>query len=125
MRIRKTKWAKLIAAVFVAVSLMLLPVFSEQIIALHHANDELSVVVTTKAVNHMYAVAKTGQCEEDANSQSSKKHISCCTMSCFFFTNIEPVNVTVLQQQDDRYFEIYAEQPISRISFGLMRPPRA
>ncbi len=120
MRLKQTKWARFVVAIFVALSLAFLPMLSQQAMAGHHVKDKINLVTTAYGQGHA-----SGSCAEKSGTQSSDMQMDCCDMNCSNFAAFEAIGVPAVQLQVSEHFEIDAEQLISRITFGLMRPPRA
>ena len=123
MRVKQLKWARFVVAVFVAFSLALLPMLSQLAMAGHHVNDDVSVEATASSQEH--ASMKSGSCAEKSDASSSDMQMNCCDMNCSNFAAFETAEISVFQLRVSEHFEIDAEQLTSRITFGLMRPPRA
>ena len=103
-------------AVLVALSLAFLPLLSQQTMAGHHVNLD----VTKGSQLH-----EPESCAEKSLMQSTDMQTDCCDMNCSTFEAFETADVLAVLLQSADYFEIDAEQLTSRITFGLMRPPRA
>lgn len=110
-------------AVFVMLSLAFLPLLSQQAMAGHHVNDEVSIDAT--ASNQEHTSIKSGSCAEKSDTSSSDMQMNCCDMNCSNFAAFESTEVSAVQLQVSEHFVIDAQQLTSRITFGLMRPPRA
>ncbi len=123
MRVKQTKWVRFVVAVYVALSLAFLPMLSQQAMAGHHVNDDVSVEATASSQEH--TSMKSGSCAEKSDTSSSDMQMNCCDMNCSNFAAFETAEISVFQLQVSEHFEIDAEQLTSRITFGLMRPPRA
>jgi hypothetical protein len=120
MRVKQIKWARFVVAVFVTLSLALLPMLSQQAMAGHHVKDAINLAAIADSQEHA-----SGSCAEKSDTQSSDMQMDCCDMNCSNFVAFEATDVLAVQLQTADHFEIDAEQLTSRITFGLMRPPRA
>ncbi len=120
MRVKQIKWIRLVVAVFVALSLAVLPMLSQQAMAGHHGNNQINLAATVDVQEHA-----SGSCAEKSETQSSDMQMDCCDMNCSGFAAFEATEVPAVQLQVTDHFEIDAEQLTSRMTFGLMRPPRA
>lgn len=120
---KQLKWVRFVVAVFVALWLAFLPMLSQQAMAGHHVNDDISL--DANVGNQEHASAKSGSCAEKSGIASTDLQINCCDMNCSNFDTFEAAILPALQLQGSEHFEIDAEQLTSRILFGLMRPPRA
>jgi hypothetical protein len=123
MRVKQIKWARFVVAVFVTLSLAFLPMLSQQAMAGHHVNDDVSLDATASSQEH--ASMKSGSCDEKSDTSSSDMQMNCCDMNCSNFAAFESAEVSAVQLQASEHFEIDAEQLTSRITSGLIRPPRA
>jgi hypothetical protein len=123
MRVKQIKISRFVVAIFVALSLAFLPMLSQQAMAGHHINDDISLDATASSQEH--ASMKSGSCAEKADTSSSDMQMNCCDMNCSNFVAFEATDVLAVQLQTADHFEIDAEQLTSRITSGLMRPPRA
>lgn len=123
MRVIQIKWARFVVAVFVALSLAFLPMLSQQAMAGHHVNDEINLAATAGSQEH--ASATSASCAEKSDTSSTDRQMNCCDMNCTSFAAFGATDVPVVQLQVADHFEVDAEQLTSRITFGLMRPPRA
>ena len=123
MWVKQLKWTRFVVAVFVTLSLAFLPMISQQAMAGHHVNDDVSLDATAGSQEH--ASATSGSCAEKPDTSSTDMRMDCCEMNCSNFAAFESAEVSDVQLQVSEHFEIDAEQLTSRISFGLMRPPRA
>ena len=120
MRVKQLKWARFVVAVLVTLSLAFLPMLSPQAMAGHHVKDAISLDETASSQEHA-----SGACAEKSDTSSTDMQMDCCDMNCSNFAAFESAEVSVVQLQVSEHFEIDAEQLTSRITFGLMRPPRA
>lgn len=120
---KQTKWARFVVAVYVALSLAFLPLLSQQAMAGHHVSDEISL--DQNEIGQEHASMKSGSCAEKPDSSNSAKKMNCCDMNCSNLAAFATAEVAVVQAQVFEHFEINAEQLTSRMTFGLMRPPRA
>ena len=120
MRVKQIKWARFVVAVFVTLSLALLPMLSQQAMAGHHVKDAINPAATADGQEH-----SSGSCAEKSETQTSDTQMDCCEMNCSNLAAFETTDVLAVQLQTADHFEIDAEQLTSRITFGLMRPPRA
>ncbi len=120
MRLRQIKWARFVVAVFVTLSLAFLPLLSQQAMAGHHVKDEIILATTADGQEH-----SSGPCAEKSETQTSDIQMDCCDINCSNLAAFEAIDVLAVQLQTADHFEIDAEQLTSRITFGLMRPPRA
>lgn len=107
-------------AVFVMLSLAFLPLLSQQAMAGHHIQEDGST-----ASSQEHASMKSGSCAEKSDTSSSDMQMNCCDMNCSNFAAFESTEVSAVQLQVSEHFVIDAQQLTSRITFGLMRPPRA
>ncbi len=123
MRVKQLKWARFVVAILVTLSLAFLPMLSPQAMAGHHVNDDVSL--DANAVSQEHGSMKSGSCAEKSDTSSTDMQMDCCDMNCSNFAAFESAEVSAVQLQVSEHFEIDAEQLTSRITFGLMRPPRA
>lgn len=123
MALKQTRWARFVVAVFVMLSLAFLPLLSQQAMAGHHIQDDVSVDATASSQEH--ASMKSGSCAKKSDTSSSDMQMNCCDMNCSNFAAFESTVVSAVQLQVSEHFVVDAQQLISRITFGLMRPPRA
>lgn len=110
-------------AVYVALSLVFLPILSQQAMAGHHVKDDTSIRAT--ASNQEHQSVKSGSCAEKSDTQSTDMQTNCCDMNCSGFAAFETAEAASIELRVADHFEIDVEQLTSRIVFGLMRPPRA
>ena len=123
MHVKQIKWVRFVVAVYVALSLAFLPLLSQQAMAGHHVNDEISLDQNDSGQEH--ALMKSGSCSEKSDSSSNSKKMNCCDMNCSNLAAFASAEVAVVHAQTSEHYEIDAEQLTSRMVFGLMRPPRA
>ena len=120
MRAKQLMWARFVMAVFVTLSLAFLPMLSQQAMAGHHVNDEIGIAATAGSQEHA-----SGSCAEKSDRSATDMEMDCCDMNCSNFAALGSAELSAVQLQVSEHFEIDAEQLTSRITFGLMRPPRA
>ena len=123
MRVKQINWVQFVIAVCVALSLAFQPMLSQQAMAGHHINDEISLDVNMVSQEHVSI--KSGSCAEKSDSSTDTKKMNCCDMYCSNLAAFQAMEVPVVQLQKFEHFEINAEKLTSRVIFGLMRPPRA
>lgn len=119
MQSKQAKWVRFVVAVFVTLSLAFLPILSQQAMAGHHVKSEVKLDATVGSQEHA-----SGSCAKKSDTQSSDMQMNCCDMNCSTIAAFEATAVLAVQLQVAGYFEIDAEQLTSRMTFGLMRPPR-
>jgi hypothetical protein len=120
MRLKQIRLVRFVMAVFVTLSFAFLPMISQQAMAGHHVNDGINLAAAASGHKH-----ESGSCEKKSETQSTDKQMNCCDTNCSTFAAFEATEVPIVQLKVADHFEINAEQLTSRITFGLMRPPRA
>ena len=125
MRFGQITLARFVVAVFVTLSLAVLPVMSLQAMAGHHVKDAIEFASATASVDHTHQKTAVGSCEQNSNTQSEKMQLDCCEMSCSANDAFQASEQVVFTQLLAGQFENDAGQLTSRTSFGLKRPPRA
>lgn len=113
---------RFVVGIILTLSLAILPVLSQQAIAGNHVNNDPNLSFSTGMAVH--SSAKSGSCEENSNSLSTKNLTNCCGMSFSHFQILESSVTTDLQFEIFKYFKIAPEQLASCITSRLLRPPR-
>lgn len=125
MRFGQITLARFVVAVFVTLSLAVLPVMSLQAMAGHHVKDAIEFASATASVDHAHQKTAVGSCEQNSNTQSEKMQLDCCDMSCSTIDAFQASEQVAFALLVAGHFENDADQLVSRITFWLKRPPRA
>lgn len=114
-------------ATVVALSILLLPVYSNSATsAVHHSGIHLSGGVDATPDEH----ANTGKsgtgsdCEKNGSDSSENAGSACCDIGCPTMEVFASVNVSTGFIPPDSYEHSSAGALVARHSFDLMRPPR-
>lgn len=113
-----------VVALCLTFTITFMPIIAQQAIASHHAAaGTFSEVLVPSAIHSHEANAATS-CEESPDNSTSEEQSNCCEMNCSSFATVAIELGQFLVGVSSRHFQVDADQLVSRVNFGLMRPPR-
>jgi hypothetical protein len=124
MRFGFGRSVRVIVALCLTFTIIFMPIIAQQAMASHHASAGTMSEVLAPSAIHSHEASAATSCEESPDNSKNEEQSNCCEMNCSSFA---PVAVELGQffgGVSNRHFQVDADQLVSRVNFGLMRPPR-